>query len=305
MPRTMPWRRRRWAVFATLAALAAGLVGHGWPAWTQGGELSEGPALAEFAGRIEAARDAQISPRVAGSLTKICIEEGGQVQQGQLLFELDARPAQLALEQARAELLQAKAELAAAQADLARTQQLAATAAVSRAEVDMATAKAATVTAKTKVAETAIYAAELNLEATRIVAPIAGRAGRCMVGLGNWVQPGTVLTTVVNDDPIYVTFDVPEKTYLQLARARQAADAGPQARIAVQVGLADEQGFPHAGQLDFVDNRADPQTHTIRFRAVLANANRAMIPGLSARVRMPLASPLAPPGAAPPREALR
>ena len=284
---------RKWpnrAVLSTLAILVAAQMGNNRLALAQGSTTPpETKEYAEFAGRTEAAQDVRIVPRMAGFLTIIHFQEGDRVEKGQLLFELDARPLQIAVEQARGEFAQAKAALVAAEADLKRKQQLAATAAVSRADVDMAVANLTNATAKTKVAETMVATAELNLDATRIVAPITGRAGRVSLSTGNWAEPGTALTTVVSEEPIHVCFDVPEKLYLQLSRHGRR-DGGKnlikELQIPVQVALTDERGFPRAGQLDFVDNRADPNTNTIRFRAVLSNADRAMIPGLSVRVRM-------------------
>jgi RND family efflux transporter MFP subunit len=139
--------------------------------------------------------------------------------------------------------------------------------------------------------EAALRGAELNLEFTRVTAPITGRVGRAEITEGNLVEGGAgqikPLTTLVSLDPIYVYFDVDEQTYLKYARVTQTrASTSHELRSAALMGLADEDGFPHAGQLSFVDNQVSSSTGTIRLRATFANRNLALTPGLFARIRL-------------------
>jgi membrane fusion protein, multidrug efflux system len=297
------WTRRRFiARGATVgAAIVLGLM------WADGNNLvraqaapvakpaadpaasHDGNAFLDFSGRTEAAQSAQISPRVSSQLVQVVFREGAQVQKGQLLFELDSRSFQAALGQAQADLARAEAEMAVAETDLARMNKLVQSAAVSRAEADRAAAQAAAAKTAVQLARTKIDAARLDLDATRLTAPITGRIGRAEVDVGSTVRPGTVLTTIISEDPIHVYFDVPEKQYLQLVRRGRQARGSAELKdlaIPVRVGLADEQGFPREGKLDFVDNRCDPKTGTVRFRAVLPNPDRLLMPGLFVRVRM-------------------
>ncbi len=252
---------------------------------------------AVFVGWIEAVQKIEIHPAMPGLLTRIAFQEGQDVQKGDLLFEFDPRPRQAALEVAEGELARARAEMSLAEAGLARQRQLVKTAAISEAEIEKATAGLAAARTAVLAAEAKLQSARLDLEATRIVSPITGRIGRAYLSVGNWVLPGATLAVIVSLDPIHVSFDVDQTHYLQLARRwRQtggAASAKPP-RIPVKIGLSIDPDFPREGVVDFVDNQFDPKTATIRFRAILANADRLMLPGLVVRVRMPLEMPQKP-----------
>ncbi|MCY2990784.1 MAG: efflux RND transporter periplasmic adaptor subunit [Planctomycetota bacterium] len=264
---------------------------------TAAGDRTPSPGstgFAEFTGRTDAVETIEVRPGVSGYLVKTLFAAGQQVEQGQMLFEVDFRLYRAALEKAQAELIRARAETTVAQAEFARTKQLLATRGSSQADVEKATAQLGAAEATIKVAEAEVDVASLNLEATRITSPITGRIGQAAVSVGNWLQTGTLLATIVSQDPIHVYFDVDEKHHRQFAReARrdEASGRGKSPVIPVQIGLADEQGFPRQGTLNFLDIRFDAAKGTIRYRAVLSNADRSLLPGLFVRVRMPFRRP--------------
>lgn len=236
----------------------------------------------EFTGRVEAAETVAIRPRVAGYIQRVRYAEGREVAKGDVLFVIDQRPYRAALARAEAELARARAQATLARSEMARARTLLEAQAISREEHDQLIANDAQVAAGVQAAGAAAEMARLDLEFTEIRSPIAGRAGRALVTEGNLVEPGaTVLTTVVSLHPVYVYFDGDEQVFL-----RSADLARDGARNAVFVGLANEEGYPHEGVLDFVDNQVDPRTGTIRSRAVLDNHDRAFTPGLFARVRL-------------------
>ena len=170
--------------------------------------------------------------------------------------------------------------------EVERAQKLVSTQAISREELDSRTSGQAEGNAAIRAAEAALRVARLNLEWTVVRAPISGRVGRAEITRGNVVQAGapspTLLTTIVSIDPIYVYFDTDEQAYLKYMAAQSAGPSGRE----VLIGLANESGFPHQGRLNFVDNRVDGTSGTIRARALLSNPNRQFTPGLFARVRL-------------------
>lgn len=239
-----------------------------------------------FNGRIEAAQTVEVRPRVSGTVDQVAFADGQEVQSGALLFLIDQRPYRAALAAAQSQL-----ERATAAAQLARIQARRATAlveknAISREEVDNRTAEQAQTRAEVRAATAALATAQLNLEFTEVRAPIAGRVGRALLTRGNLVQADqSLLTTLVSQDPVQVYFEPDEQSYLRyLALAR--AGAQPNANQTVRLGLVNEAGLPHQGRLDFVDNRVNPATGTIRLRAVLPNPDRRFTPGLYARVQL-------------------
>ena len=142
-----------------------------------------------------------------------------------------------------------------------------------------------------------LESAKLSLESTQIVSPLPGRVGRTKVSEGSWVLPGTTMVVILSLNPIHVSFDMDARQYFQFSRQwRQAGEylSAQPPRIPVKVGLSIEEGFPHEGVVDFVDNQFDPKTDTIRVRAVLPNTDRLMLPGLFVRVRLPLETPRKP-----------
>jgi RND family efflux transporter MFP subunit len=239
----------------------------------------------EFTGRFEAIEHVELRPRVSGYVERVAFTEGGEVRKGDLLFAIDPRPYQAELEHAQADLTLAKArsELAASQS--ARAQRLLAAHAISQEEGDQRVSEESQSSATIAAAQAALDTARLNLEFTRVTSPINGRVSRAIVTAGNYVTAGaTVLTSVVSLDPIYVSFDGDEQRYL---RYQQKAIVAGRDAAAVQVGLEGESGFPHSGHINFVDNAIDTATGTIHLRAVLDNADRRLVPGLMARVRLP------------------
>ena len=233
----------------------------------------------ELIGRIEALDQVDIRPRVSGYVTAVHYREGSEVKAGALLFSIDARPYRAALARATAELARAKARVELARMEADRAEKLLAGSAIARAERDTAASAAAQADAELEAAKAGVTLARLDLEYTQVRAPLAGRTGQAMVSVGDYVAAGpqALLTTIVSLDPVHVYFTGDEQRYLRLS-ARGSAQA-------VAVGLADETGFPHDGRVDFVDNRVDPATGTIRIRAVLANPDKRLVPGLYARVR--------------------
>jgi RND family efflux transporter MFP subunit len=245
----------------------------------------------EFTGRLQAVDAVEIRPRVSGYIKRVDFDEGKEVKKGEVLFEIDPRPYQAELAQAQAELEKARSAAALAASDVERAGKLVKAQAISREEYDSRTSAEAQGGASVRAAEAAVQTARLNLDWTRVRSPIAGRVSNAMVTPGNLVQAGppeaTLLTTVVSVDPMYLYFDSDEQTYLRYAGiAKSAGTNWRNARLPVYLGLANESGFPHEGRLDFVDNQVDPNTGTIRTRAVFSNRSRALTPGLFARVKL-------------------
>src|SRR5207245_1596730 len=245
----------------------------------------------EFTGRLEAVNTVEVRPRVSGYLQKVFFKEGAIVRQGDILFEIDPRPFQAEVDRLKGELAQAKAELARAQNDFQRAERLHNNDGMSTEEYDRRSAARSSSEARIAATEAALRGAQLNLEFTHIVAPITGRVGRAEITEGNLVQGGagqiTPLTTLVSLDPIYVYFDADEQTYLKYARvSRTAGTSSHDLTNAALLGLADEDGFPHVGRVNFVDNQVSSTTGTIRVRATFPNKNFALTPGLFARVKL-------------------
>jgi RND family efflux transporter MFP subunit len=243
----------------------------------------------EFTGRLEAVDQVEIRPRVSGYIQRVTFTEGREVKKGEVLFQIDPRPYQAELARAQAELERAKSAAELAASDVRRAQNLVKAQAISREEYDSRTSAEAQGGASVKAAEAAVETARLNLDWTRVRSPISGRVSNALVTPGNLVQagpPATLLTTVVSMDPMYVYFDSDEQTYLRYAARARDGSNWRTAKLPVYLGLANEDGFPHEGRLDFVDNQIDPNTGTIRTRAVFSNKSRALTPGLFARVKL-------------------
>ena len=246
----------------------------------------------EFSGRLEAVDQVEIRPRVSGYIKRLTFTEGREVRKGEVLFEIDPRPYQADLDRAQAQLQQARTAAELAEREVARAAKLVKVQAISREEFDSRTSAQANGVAAVRAAEAAVETAQLNLGWTRVRSPIAGRVSRAEVTEGNLVQAGppdaTLLTTVVSLDSMYLYFDSDEQTYLRYSgRAAAAGTRGwRDARFPVYLGLANETGFPHEGRLDFVDNRIDPASGTIRTRAIFTNRDRQFTPGLFARVKL-------------------
>ena len=246
----------------------------------------------EFTGRLEAVNEVEIRPRVSGYIRRVTFPEGKEVRQDEVLFEIDPRPYEADLARAEAQLEQARTSAQLAAREVQRAKRLVEVQAISREEFDARTSAEENGIASVRAAEAAVQTARLNLEWTRVRSPIAGRVGRAEVTPGNLVQAGppdaTLLTSVVSLDPIYAYFEGDEQTYLKYASLARTGSrpSSRDVRNPVYMGLADEEGFPHRGYVDFVDNQLDPATGTIRARAVFSNKERRFTPGLFARIKL-------------------
>jgi gold/copper resistance efflux system membrane fusion protein len=248
------------------------------------------PDTAEFTGTLAAVHNVELRPRVGGYIAAVRFAEGGLVEKGQVLFALDARPFEAALEQAQAQLRQAQERRALAVRRAERGERLRAEGIMSQADFDTLAAERADSSAAVEAARAAARTARINLEDTRVRAPISGRAGQALVTEGNLVSGGsagaTLLTTIVSVDPLHVTFDVDEPTYLRVATAEARQADGRVAGVPVHVALAGDEGFTREARLDFLGNRVDPTSGTARARALLSNPDGRLAPGLFARVRL-------------------
>jgi len=280
-----------WAAAGVFAVTASGCSKDAPP--MQVPQVTVAPAIErvvadwdEFTGHFDAVNSVEVRPRVGGFLQRVGFVEGAIVHQGDVLFVIDQRPYQAEVARAEAVLAQARTRNQLAGMEVERAQKLVNSQAISREELDARTSGRAEGDAGVKGAEAAVLVARLNLEWTVVRAPISGRVGRAEITPGNVVQAGppsaSLLTTIVSIDPIYVYFDTDEQAYLKYMGAQST---GPKGRE-VLVGLANETGFPHEGRLNFVDNRVDGTSGTIRARALLSNPNGLFTPGLFARVRL-------------------
>jgi membrane fusion protein, multidrug efflux system len=240
----------------------------------------------EFNGRISAIGSVEIRPRVSGYVDRVAYREGDEVRRGDLLFAIDPRPYQAVVDSATARLERARATARLAQARDQRAQALVQTNAVSRDEADIRRATYAQSQADVLDAEAALAVAKLNVQFTEVRAPIDGRVSRAFLTVGNLaVADQSLLTTMVSQDPVYVYFDVDEHNYLRYrAEAREGRDSAT--ALTARVGLVNEEGFQHVGKVDFLDNKVDAATGSIRVRATLKNGDRTFTPGLYARVQV-------------------
>jgi membrane fusion protein, multidrug efflux system len=242
----------------------------------------------EFTGRLEAVERVEIRPRVSGYIERIYFQQGAEVKKGDLLFEIDPKPFQAELARAQADLARASTKLELSKSELARADKLVQSKAISQQEYDQSSSSRQDSNAAVKSAEAAVQVAKLNLAYTQVRSPINGRTSRAEITIGNLVNgsgaPATLLTTVVSLDPVYAYFEGDEQVYLKYAELSQRSPQKDKAVI--HLGLANELGYPHQGYVDFVDNQLNPQTGTIRARAVFDNKDRKFTPGLFARLRL-------------------
>jgi RND family efflux transporter MFP subunit len=236
----------------------------------------------EFSGRLEATETVDIRSRVAGTLNAVHFAAGQEVKRGQLLFSIDARSYQAELARLTAQLTSARSAQASASSEQSRAQKLLAQKAISQQEADQLGAAARHAQSAVKAAQAAVAAAQLNVQHSEIRAPMPGRMSRHNVSVGNLVAPGEpVLSTLVSQQKVYAYFDVSESTYLRLAPALHARHLPK-----VRMGLSNETGFAHEGVIDFLDNRLNPATASVRVRAVFDNTDRLFTPGLLARLTL-------------------
>lgn len=257
----------------------------------------------DFTGRLEAVEAVEVRSRVVGYLTKIAfdpsIELGAEVKVGDLLFKIDERPFQIALDSAKAQLAQAEAKLKTSSAELARTEELFKKNAATQSDIDRDTGAKLLSAAAIDAGKAAVAQADLDLNFAEIKAPISGRISRSIPSEGDLITPTTgTLTSIVSVDPVHLYFDMDEPTLQKLQKlVREGKLKGPmEGEIPLLMGLTTDEGHPYRGKLDFIENKVDPNTGTIRVRGVFANPKsdkgpRPLAPGFFARVRLPLGEP--------------
>src|SRR3982075_3657124 len=251
----------------------------------------------EFTGRFEAVEEVQVRARVGGFVTSVEFRDGAIVHAGDLLYVIDSRPFEAVALQAEGQLSDARAKAELARRELDRGLTLVQTSAVSESVVDQRRQTLQAAHAAEMQAEGALKAAKLNIEFTHVIAPMAGRVSRHLVSVGNLVQGSegnaTLLTSIVTMDPIYIYFDVDEATYLRNNKLwfegkRPSSRDTPNL---VQVTLSGAANPSHEGKMDFLDNRLDVSTGTLRSRAVIPNHDLSILPGQFGRVRLIGSSP--------------
>jgi len=251
----------------------------------------------EFTGRFDAVEEVQVRARVGGFVTHVEFRDGAFVNAGDLLYIIDPRPFEAVAEQADGQLSDARAKAELAKRELDRALTLVTTSAVSESTVDQRRQALQAAKAAQTQAEGLLKAAQLNIEFTHVAAPIGGRVSRHLVSIGNLVQGSeggsTLLTSIVSLDPIYIYFDMDEATYLKYNRLyfegkRPSSRENPNP---VQVTLTGEAKPSHDGKVDFLDNRLDVSTGTLRGRAVIPNKDFSILPGQFGRVRLIASAP--------------
>lgn len=241
----------------------------------------------EYSARLAAVEQVEVRARVAGTLERVHFRDGQLVRKGTLLFTIDPRPFAAEVARLAASAQSARTQASLARSEVARAELLVPMRAISQQEVDQLRAAAQNSASTVNAAQAALDAARLNLGFTRITAPISGRVSRTAVTAGNLVSVNEpVLTTIVSTDRVYAYFDASEAAFLKYGQAANST-VGP----VVRLGLFNEQGFPHSGKIDFVDNRLNPATGSMQLRAVFDNKNERFTPGLSARVKVSAGKP--------------
>jgi RND family efflux transporter MFP subunit len=245
----------------------------------------------DFPGRIEAVNSVEVRARVTGYLEKVYFQEGADVKQGDLLFEIDARPYKAELARTEGNIMQSEGHLKRMEADYTRATDLLPKRAIGREDFDRIAGDRTEALGAVAVAKANRDMAALNVGFTQVRAPLNGRISRRYIDPGNLVKADeTPLTTIVSLDPMYAYFDADERTTLRLQRLvrerkiKWSLDAG----LPVMLGLADEEGFPRQGTINFADNRLDPDTGTWRLRGLFPNPDYALSPGLFVRMRAPI-----------------
>jgi RND family efflux transporter MFP subunit len=253
----------------------------------------------DFTGRTAAVDSVEVRARVWGYLDRVHFKEGDLVKEGDVLFEIDPRIYRAALEQAEGNLASMEARVERLNADVARARRMFNARSMGREELDKIVGDHGEATASRLALKGAVERARLDLGYTKVTAPVSGRVSRYVVTVGNLVQAGdqgsggTLLTTLVSVDPMYAYFDVDEHTALRVRQlAREGKSDSPRdGGYPVSLGLANEEGHPHRGTINFVDNQVNPKTGTIRARGVFPNKDQVLLPGLFARVRAPIGRP--------------
>jgi multidrug efflux system membrane fusion protein len=253
----------------------------------------------EYVGRTEAASSVIIRARVSGYLIRVAFKDGSEVRQGDLLFEIDPRPYQAALDQAMSQVALHESMLKLASAVYERDMALGQKAAgvVSQQQLDQDKAAVEEATARLRNAKAGLESVRLNLEFTHVTSPISGRIGRRLLDPGNLVKADeTDLATVVASDPIHVNFEMDEATLLRIRRAANEGKIKPGGAASVFMRLADENDYSHQSAIDFINNQVNPATGTVTVRSVFPNpkpaaGERLLVPGMSVRLRLPIGQP--------------
>jgi RND family efflux transporter MFP subunit len=253
---------------------------------------------ADFTARITAVDSVEVRAHVWGYLEKVNFKEGALVKKGDVLFELDPRPYQAMLNQAKAKVAQDEAQLKYDEAEYQRNLNLVRTGAVSRSDLDKTAAARGVDLANIAADKAMVASRQLDLDYTKVTAPVSGRVSRYVVTVGNLVQSGdqaggTLLTTIVSVDPMYAYYDVDERTVQRVSQLVREGKVkwARKTEWPVSLGLATEEGFPHQGTINFVDNQVNPKTGTLRVRGVFPNKDETLSPGFFARVRLPIGPP--------------
>jgi len=290
------WRKSAWVALPILGLLL--LFAVKW--WSSGAEAAPPPPSVvtvatplsrmvtdwdDYVGRFEAIQSVEVRPRVSGQLVGVHFKDGEVVKKGQLLFTIDPRPYTAQLAEVQAQVALASTALNLARADLARASKLIPDQAVSAEEIDSLKARVQSSQAQLAAAQAHVRSRALNVEFTRVVAPVTGRISDRRVDIGNQVAGdnaagATVLTTINALDPIYFSFDGSEALYLK--QKRQAEQAGQE----VEIRLQDEADYKWRGRVDFTDNAIENGSGTIRARAVIANPDYFLVPGMFGNMRM-------------------
>lgn len=299
-----PWYRRRKVGYVLLPLIGLLVLWLAIKVWSGSSEAAPPPPSVvtvatplsamvtdwdDYTGRFEASQAVEVRPRVSGQLVGVHFKDGDIVRKGQLLFTIDPRPFAAQLAEVRAQVASAATALTLARADLARAQRLIADEAVSAQEVDSLRARVQSAQAQLAAAQAQVRSRALNVEFTRIVAPVTGRVSDRRVDVGNLVAGdsaanATILTTINALDPIYFSFDGSEALYLKQRRAQE--QNGGAAAQEVEIRLQDEAGYNWRGRVDFTDNAIENGSGTIRARAVIANPNYFLVPGMFGNMRM-------------------
>ncbi len=242
----------------------------------------------EFSGRLVAVDQVEVKPRVSGAIDSIHFQEGATVKKGDLLFIIDPRPYAAEIAREEGALASAEAQVSLAITESARAKRLLADKAIPQREYDEKINALKVAEANVKTAHAALEAAKLNLEYSHIKAPVTGRIGRAEITVGNIVEAGSsapTLTSIVSNNPVYADFDVDEQTFLNYVRAKATGnkDAG---KIPVMLALDAGNNILRGGAIQSFDNRLNPQSGTIRVRAVFDNSDGALVPGLFARIML-------------------
>lgn len=242
---------------------------------------------AEYTGYLSAPQSVEIKSRVGGVINSVSVPEGSYVRKGQVLFKIDPAPFQVALKTAQARLKAAEVQYSQAVLDFNRANKLVESGAVSNKVYDDALATKNNRQAQVQEAQAAVSAAKLDLSYTNITAPISGRIDRVLVTSGNLIAGGntgnaTALTTIVSVNPLYVYFDLDEKTFLNLKGQNKSG----QFNLPIEMGLANTETYPYTGKLNFVSTQIDQRTGTLRVRASITNDSGELAPGMFARVKL-------------------